>query len=156
AQVREIEARLHLLEVGTRSEEVTEQRRRVQRAESWRDSAQNDLRQTRLALEAELSRLASQIAECRAEQEAARDGGDRARRLLSRAALSQEEYRRAQTNLEVSRARLHQAQAEKRTRQAKGALEAEAELARRDQQLADARASLTLLEAGSRPEEIDA
>jgi putative peptide zinc metalloprotease protein len=156
AQVREIEARLHLLEVGARPEEVTEQRRRVQRAESWRNSAQKDLRQTLQALEAELSRLDSQIAECRVEQEAARDVCDRANRLLSRGAASQEEYRRAQTNYEVSRARLHQAQAEKRTRQAKGALEAEVELGRRDQQLADARASLTLLEAGSRPEEIDA
>jgi multidrug efflux pump subunit AcrA (membrane-fusion protein) len=156
AQVRQIEARLHLLEVGARPQEVAEQRRRVQRMESWRNSAQKDLGQTRQALEAELSRLDSQIAECRAEEEGARDACNRAIRILSRGAISQAECRMAQTKCEVSRARLDQAQAEKRTRQAKGALEAEAELARRDQQLADARALLTLLEVGSRPEEINA
>src|SRR5262249_50142404 len=42
------------------------------------------------------------------------------------------------------------------TREAIAGLDAEAELARREKDLADAQATLNLLEAGSRPEEIDA
>ena len=58
--------------------------------------------------------------------------------------------------MQVCQAQEEQARAEKRARQAKGTIEAEAELARRDKELADARTSLALMEAGSRPEEIEA
>jgi putative peptide zinc metalloprotease protein len=56
----------------------------------------------------------------------------------------------------VGRAHFEQVQAEKRSRQAKGTMDAEAELARREKELADVEAKLTLLEAGSRPEEVAA
>src|SRR5207302_1216182 len=49
-----------------------------------------------------------------------------------------------------------QVQAQKRARMAQGSLEAEAELALREKQLAEAQATLALLEVGSRPEEIEA
>jgi len=49
-----------------------------------------------------------------------------------------------------------QARAEKRPDEAKGTGEAEMELAHREQELATAWAALTLLEAGTRPEEIEA
>jgi multidrug efflux pump subunit AcrA (membrane-fusion protein) len=39
AAVREAAAHLRLLEIGTRPEEVTEQRGRVERAQAWRDRA---------------------------------------------------------------------------------------------------------------------
>ena len=51
---------------------------------------------------------------------------------------------------------LLQAEAEKRSREAAGCLEYEAELARREKDLADTRAALALLQAGNRPEEIEA
>ena len=45
---------------------------------------------------------------------------------------------------------------QERARQANGLLESEEELARREKELAEAQTILTLLEAGSRPEEINA
>jgi multidrug resistance efflux pump len=51
---------------------------------------------------------------------------------------------------------MEQAQALQRARQALGAQEAEAECSRRARELADTQATLSLLEAGTRPEEIEA
>jgi multidrug resistance efflux pump len=56
----------------------------------------------------------------------------------------------------VSHARLAEAEAAKRAHQAKGTLEAEAELARREKELAEAQGVLRLLEAGTRPQEVEA
>src|SRR5262249_42955765 len=56
----------------------------------------------------------------------------------------------------ICQAQVEQAQAELQARQARGTLEAEAEVARRSKELADARAALALPEAGSRTEEIEA
>jgi putative peptide zinc metalloprotease protein len=156
AEVREIRARLRLLEVGPRPEEVAEQRQRVERARAWRDLAQQDLRRTRQALEEELARLDKQVLQCRAELEAAQDALKRRQVLLDKQTISAEDYQEAKGRQQVCQARLEQAQAEKRARQAKGTLEAEAELARREKELADAGAVLRLLKAGSRAEEIEA
>jgi multidrug efflux pump subunit AcrA (membrane-fusion protein) len=156
AEVREAQARLRLLEAGPRHEELVEQRRRVERARAWRDLAQQDLTRTRQALAAELVRLDNQVAQALAELEAAQVAAYRARTLAGKAALSDEQYRDAERRYRVSQAQVEQAQAERRARQAKGTLEAEAELARRDKEQADAQATLRLLEAGTRPEEIEA
>jgi putative peptide zinc metalloprotease protein len=81
---------------------------------------------------------------------------DRSRVLLNQRALAQEQYREAQTRWQVCQAQVKQAQSQKCACQAKGALATESELARREKELADTQATLTLLEAGSRPEEIAA
>ncbi len=156
AEVREAEARLRLLEAGPRYEEVVEQRRRVERARAWRDLARQDLARTRKALTEELARLDKQIAQYQAEQEAARDARDRASALRGKGALSEEQFQEAERRYRVSQAQTEQVRAEQRARQARGTLEAEAELARRDKELAEAEATRTLLEAGTRPEEIEA
>lgn len=62
----------------------------------------------------------------------------------------------AEARYEVSQARVAEAEAAKRAHQARGTLEAEAEVARREKDLADAQAALRLLEAGARPEELEA
>jgi multidrug resistance efflux pump len=51
---------------------------------------------------------------------------------------------------------LQQAESQKRARQAEGTVLAEAELVRREQAVAEAQAALALLEAGTRPGEIEA
>jgi multidrug efflux pump subunit AcrA (membrane-fusion protein) len=154
AEVREVQAHLRLLEIGPRPEVVAEQRRRVERARAWRDLAQQDLLRTRQALEEDLDRLETQIAARRAELDVSQDSYQRARSLLSGRTLADEQYRETEGKYRVSRARLAEALAAKRSRQASGTLEAEAERARREQELADAEAALRVLEAGSRPEEI--
>src|SRR5438093_934293 len=57
AALRESRAKLRLLEVGPRPEEVREQRYRVERAKEWRDLAEKDLALARKALTEDLKRL---------------------------------------------------------------------------------------------------
>jgi putative peptide zinc metalloprotease protein len=156
AEIREGQAKLRLLEAGPRYEEVIEQRRRVERAQQWRDLARQDLRRTQEAFDEDLDQIDKQIAARQAELEAAQDSYQRARWLAGRKVFSREQLQECESRFRVGQAHLAEAQAAKRARQAKGPLEAEAELARRDKELADARATLSLLEAGSRPEEIEA
>jgi HlyD family secretion protein len=156
AEVREVQARLRLLEAGPRTEEVDAQRRRVERAASWRDLAEHDLARARQAFTEELAGLDRQIAQHRAELEYARDVCARSQRLRRSGAVDEEQCRQAEKKIRVIEAQLEQAEARHRSRKALGVREAEAELVRRERELAEARASLTLLEAGTRPEEIEA
>jgi multidrug resistance efflux pump len=156
AEIREGQAKLRLLEIGTRYEEWNEQRRRAERAEAWRDLGRRDLQRTERALHEELERLDKQVAKCRAERRQAQEVLERRRKLRSQSAVAEEEYREAETKVQVCQAQEEQARADKRARQARGTLEAEAELARREKELAEARAILALMEAGSRPEEVEA
>ncbi|MCI0381409.1 MAG: efflux RND transporter periplasmic adaptor subunit [Gemmataceae bacterium] len=156
AEVHEAKAKLRLLEVGSRPEEVAEQRQRVERAKKWRDLARKDLAQQQIVLTEDLQRLDQQIAACRAEMEALQEALERSRTLLARKATAPQETRDAERAHLVARAKLDQAQAEQRARRAKGTLEPEMELARREKELGDAQGMLGLLEAGSRPEDVDA
>jgi multidrug efflux pump subunit AcrA (membrane-fusion protein) len=156
AERDEARARLRLLEIGPRPEEVAEQRRRVERAQHWRDLAQQDLKRNHLAFESDLDQLDKQIAARSAEMDVARDAYRRSKALVGRGAVAQEQIFEDEGKYRVSQARLAEAQAAQRALQAKGTLEAEAELGRREKELAEARAALRLLEAGTRPEEIAA
>jgi multidrug resistance efflux pump len=155
AEAREAQARLRLLESGARPEEVVEQRHRVERAKAWHDLARQDLGRQRQACAADLARLDQQIAQCKAELTAARSATRRATYLLGNG-LAAEQYDEALCRDRVCQARLDQVRAEKGARDAKGTLDTEAELARRERELADAQATLRLLEAGPRPEEVEA
>jgi multidrug efflux pump subunit AcrA (membrane-fusion protein) len=156
AERDEARARLRLLEIGARPEEVVEQRQRVERARGWRGLAQRDLRRKHLAFESDLDQLEKQIAARSAEMEVARDAYRRSKLLVGRGAMAQEQVFEDDGKYRVSQARLAEAQAAMRALEAKGTLEAEAEIARRDKELAEAQAVLRLLEAGTRPEEVEA
>jgi multidrug efflux pump subunit AcrA (membrane-fusion protein) len=156
AEVREARARLRQLEAGTRYEELTEQHGRVERAEAWRNLARLDLRRERKAYEGDLARLDKQIARHAAELEQARMSLLRAQKLAGSGAVSLVELGESQTRCRVCQSQREQAEAEKRARQAKGTLQPETELAKRDKELADSRSVLALMEAGSRPEEVEA
>jgi multidrug efflux pump subunit AcrA (membrane-fusion protein) len=156
SEVREVQAKLRLLETGPRYEEIFQQRCRVERAEHWRDLARQDLERARKALTEDLKRLAEQIVQYHAELDNAQKALTRAEQMRSLGALSLEEYADAVKKRKVFKSQLEQAQAQERARQALGVQEAEAEWARRAKELADAQATLTLLEAGTRPEEIEA
>jgi len=162
AEVREAQAQLRLLEKGPRPEELAEQRRRVERARVWRDLAKEDLTHARQALQEELARLDKQVAQYRVERDTAQDALERTKSLRAKAIVSEEEFREAEGRFQVAQAQLAQAQFQKRHREALGTreaiagLDAEAELARREKDLADTQGTLTLMEAGTRPEEIEA
>jgi multidrug resistance efflux pump len=156
AEIREACSQLRLLEIGPRPEKVLEQRHRVERAEKWRDLAEKDLQRSRKALQEDLERLEKQIAQYRAERDHALAVLHRAQQLRNQNAVSAEEFQTAQKQSRTFQSQEEQARAQKRARQALGCIESEAELARREKDLADARGTLALLEAGSRPEEIEA
>src|SRR5262249_42860953 len=111
AAVREAAARVRLLEEGARPEAGAEQRGRVARARSWRDLAGQDLARSRDALRETLDALDKQIAQCRAEEEYYHTVMTQATQLLGQQAISTREYREAEKEVQVARAREQQAQA---------------------------------------------
>jgi multidrug resistance efflux pump len=156
AAVCEVRARLRLLEAGSRTEEVAEQRRRVHRAREWKDRARRDRDRARQVMQEELAGLEELVAQCRAEAEHAGQSQARAQRLQAQHALADEQRQEAEKQARVARARLEHALAQRRSRQAQGTREAETELAQREKDWAEAQATLRLLEAGARPEELEA
>jgi multidrug resistance efflux pump len=156
AEIGEVQAKMRLLNIGPRPEEIAEQRLRVARSQAWCDLAQQDLLRSRRVFDETLDQLEKQILACTAEMEVAQDGYQRSIHLVAKNALPGEQLRESKGKYRVSQARFAEAQAAKRAHQARGTLEAETEVAKRNKELADARGALRLLEAGTRPEEIQA
>src|SRR5262249_13951133 len=111
AEVHESQAKLRLLETGTRAEELREQRGRVARAKTWRDLAEKDLTRGRQVLQADLGRLDKQIAQYRAELDYAKTALARVTRLRARGAASEDDVREVEKRCQVYGAQQEQAQA---------------------------------------------
>jgi multidrug resistance efflux pump len=156
AEVRELQARLRLLEAGPRAEELQARRRRAELAQAWYAQAEHNLERAQKALEAELAQLDRQIDQQAAEVAFARDVYARSRHLRATHTISEEQYNEAEKRYHTCQAQLSQARLQKQARTAVGLREAETDLARRRGELAEAQASLTLLECGPRPEEVEA
>jgi multidrug resistance efflux pump len=156
AEVREVEANVRMLEAGPRKEDLADQRLRVRRTEAWRDLGKQDLLRTQRALQEDLARSDGMISQLEAEVDYCRHAAAQAENLYNQKALSGEQLLAERKKCQVAELQTQQAKAQKRARQASGTLEAETELAKREKELADVRAALTLLEAGTRPEEIEA
>lgn len=156
SELREVEAKLTLLERGARPEEIQEARARVGRASEWRNRAQADLLRNRQALGNDLLRLDQKIQEYALEARATAITLRRATNLVRDRVITQQQYLELDKNYRVAVSHYQQAVEEKKTRETLGTLEAETELASRQRELAEAEAALSLLLAGSRPEEIDA
>ena len=156
AELRESAAKLRLLEIGPRPEQIEEQRQRVERSKTWRDLARQDLVRTRESLKAELDEIKAQTAQYHAEADRAAESLKRDRTLLARRALQVDQLQESQKVWKVASALLAQSEARKLAREAEGSLKAETELARRESESADAVSALRMLQAGSRPEEVEA
>ena len=156
AELQEVEATLKRLQKGPRSEEMAEQRARVERAVTWRDLGKRDLERANSGLQHEIVRLDHQIKQSQTELNYTINAVHRAAKLYSAGALAGDQYRSEYKRYELSASQLAQAQAAKLARQADGVRLAEAEVARREKELEDARATLSLMQAGSRPEDIEA
>ena len=156
AEIDEAEAKLRLLETGPRQEEVAEQQQRVKRAEEWRDLARKDLEKSNAAFQEELTRLDQKIKQYEAEVQQAKSTVERARQLFQKNVISEQVYQEEQKKRLVATALYEQAVSEKSVRESLGTVEAQQELDRREKELADEQGALALLEAGSRPEEIEA
>jgi HlyD family secretion protein len=153
AELKEVEAMYRLLQTGPRPEELAEQLARVERAERWHDKAQQELQK---AIAEESEQVASKIEERNSRLEFAEEEHARARNLYDADVLSLGEYERAKRELKVTEAQKKQAMAEEQARQALLVLETESDLVQRERELAEARAALNLMEAGTRPELLEA
>ncbi len=156
AGVREAEARLRLLEAGTRPEEIAELQSRIARSRAWQDSARNGLQCAKQVEEEDLTRLAQVAAEHKAELERAEAELRRVEALHARKSTTESEYQRVKAAQLVALAQWEQAEAARRAREATGSHVAEEEAILRQTELAEAEAAFALADAGTRPEEIDA
>jgi len=156
SEMNEAQAKLRLLEAGSRKEEILEGRNKVTRAKEWRDLAKIDLERKRKVLHADLDKLAKEIAKASRETEYQSAFLQRAKGLLEKQALASEKYIEAEKQLQINQLVLDQALAQRKARLEQGTLEDENELAKREKDLCDAQSILVLLEAGTRPEEIEA
>jgi multidrug efflux pump subunit AcrA (membrane-fusion protein) len=156
AEITESSAKLRLLQVGPRPEEIRLQRERVARARAWNEQGQQELAQARRSLREELLKLDKQMEQHKAEMSYASYALKRDERLHKQGVVPKDQYLDRKKNHEVRNALIEQTKAERATREAKGTLEPEAEAARRAKELADAEAILRVQELGTRPEEIEA
>lgn len=156
SEIQEVDAALKRLQMGPRPEEVAEQRARIERAIAWRDLAVQDLARANSGLRHEIVRLDHQIQQSQTELNYTINSVHRAAKLYNVGALAGDQYRSEYKRYELSASQLAQAKAAKLARQAEGVRVAEAEVARREKELQDYRATLTLMEAGNRPEDIEA
>jgi len=156
AELHEAEAGLRLLQAGPRAEEITQQQRRVDAARAWRDVAQRNLQRQQDVLEQELIRFDKVLEEDAAECDHTSAVLARYETLRSSDAISENQYADALKAHQVACARLGQTEAERQSRAALGTSMAESELAEREKELTVEQASLALLQAGTRPDEIEA
>ncbi len=156
AEIRESKANLARLTMGPRPEVVAENRERVRRAEVWVQHATEESARAKIALEQELLRLDLEIQQKQTELTFAKDSLNRSYRLYEQNALSGEQYRSERKQLLLLQAQVQQSRSLKQTRQMQGVRLQEAELTKREQDLAAAKADVILLEAGSRREDIEA
>lgn len=156
AEIRETEANLELLKTGASREELDDARRRVDRAVEWRDLAEADLGRSKEAFDDNLNRLDQRKVQVSAQLKQAIETARKAKELQRKRVITEEQLHEAQTNYKVAKAELAQVESEKAALMSTGTLKAEEELARREKELAEAKAALTLLEAGNREEEIKA
>ncbi len=156
AELAEAQAGFCLLETGTRPEELSAQRQRIESARAWRDVALKNLDHARESLQGQLAGLDGDIARAQAEWDAARENLSRVKTLHAQQAISSKDFESAQLRLRAAQAACDKAAADKRAVESRGVLLVELELAERDHDLSSLESALAVMEAGSRPEEINA
>jgi multidrug resistance efflux pump len=139
AELHEAEAKLRLLQAGPRAEEIAQQQRCVEAAGAWRDVAARNLGRQRQALEQELIRFDQMLKEYHAECAYAQQVLARHEKLHSTNTISEDKY--------AARKKAYLVVCAKRE---------QTELAEREKELAHEQATLALLQAGTRPEDIEA
>jgi multidrug efflux pump subunit AcrA (membrane-fusion protein) len=152
----EVEANLRRLKAGARQEEIDAAHDRVRRLTEWYELGVDELEQGRLAHEQDLLVLDHRVRESNAEMTNAKHDLQHSEMLYRQGALAGAQLRQQHLELLQIESRLAQVQASLKATKALGVKSKEAEIARRAQELADAKAKLDLLQAGSRPEEIAA
>lgn len=155
-QLTEVNASLARLEAGTRPEELRAQQERVRRLEEWCTLGEEELTQSRLAHEQQLLILSHRVRTAEDNLEFARLNFRRSDDLYKQGALAGVQLRAQRMEVTLNESRVAQEQAALKAQQATGVRTKEAEILRRTQELANARETLALMKAGSRPEDVAA
>ena len=155
-EIVESEAKLKQLQAGTRPEAIREIQAKIERATVWWDRAERDLEQARQSFAAELQAFDFRIEQAETELRYHTTIKEQAAGLHKRGGLAGQQLLSLERIMESARADAKRLRAERDARLASGVLEFESEWARREKELADVKGELTLLEAGTRPEEIEA
>lgn len=156
AEITEVEAKLKSLTSGTRIEEINTQKERVQRMLKWRDLGVRDLERAKTVLAEELAQHDLRIQEAKAHAEFRTKFYENALKLYEQGGLAGQQLMAERMSKQEADSAWRQVEAAKRVRIAQGVTTFEETLARREKELADAEATLFLLEAGNRPETIEA
>lgn len=156
SEIAEVEALLRRLNCGPRQEEIDDQKAKIKRAIAWRDLAVSDLETARRSLAKELAALELTSQGAAAQVEYRDQVLVQMQSLHDRGGLAGQQLLTHKKNKQEAIIEASRAEAIKQAREAEGVIQFEGELARREKELADAQAALTLLEAGSRQEDIDA
>ncbi|MBL8812012.1 MAG: HlyD family efflux transporter periplasmic adaptor subunit [Planctomycetaceae bacterium] len=154
--LREVEANLNRLRAGARPEELTAQKERVRRAREWYELGVSELKEFRAAWEQEQLIQQHRIKEVMAELENAREEIKHSEHLYQLGALAGAQLRNERLQIVQLESRLSQAQATANALQVVGISSRETEVASRAQDLEQEEDRLKLMQAGNRPEEIQA
>lgn len=152
SEIKESEAILRKLQAGPRPEEIDDQKARIARLQTWVEMGLQELERAKVRLEHELAALEQVIAQTNAQLSSKREAHTQSKVLYQQGAVAGSEIREELTRIAVLESELLQAQASKKAREAEGTRAAEAELLRRQQDLADEEARLRLMLSGTRPE----
>jgi len=156
AEIRETQATLTRLEAGTRPEELQQQREKVARSIAWNKLGLSDLKRAQQAFEASMKQLSLRIEQAQRDVAYHTSLHEQAKQLYERGGLAGRQLMAVNKQLQESQTAMYQLEAQVRERQAQGVISYETELARRAKDLADTQATLRLMEAGTRHEEIEA
>ena len=154
--LREVEANFQRLAAGSRKEELEAAEHRVQRLTEWYALGVEELRQAQIAHDQEILVQDHRIQEINAQLENARQNMEHSEKLYRQRALAGAQLRQERLLMLQIESRLAQAEATLNASKANGVRAKEGEIVRRTQELDDARSRLTILQAGTRPEEINA
>lgn len=154
--LHEVEANLNRLTAGARKEELTAAEDRLKRMTEWHQLGLEDLQQAEIAHVQQLLVQEHRIQETKAQLENAKQNLTHSEQLYRQRALAGTQLRQEKLLVLQMESQLAQSEASLSAAKATGVRSKEAEIARRAQELEDARDQLTLLQAGTRPEEIAA
>lgn len=156
AELRGVEANLAKLRLGPRPEQLTAVRDKASRLRNWVKLGHEELERAREAYKQELQAIDQRIERTKTQWEFAKQNYAESEKLFRLKALAGVQLKSEQVQLSVLSSQIAEAEADRRVKEANGLRNIEAEISRREQELADAESQLDLLQAGTRPEEIAA
>ena len=156
AELSQSRATLSKLETGPRKEEIQVLERRAQLFQKWKDLGTDELESSLSALAFQLQSLEEKSLQVKLQIELAEMVLIKTEELNKKGAVAGSQLLVEKSQLAVLRSQLAETESLYASKKADGVRLSTSELARRQQQLSDAEAELSLLKLGSRPEEIEA